>query len=164
MIVLDTNTISEPLRQAPAASVLHWLNRQIWRSLFLTAVTVRELEFGARTLPEGARRTRLLECIRRICDEDFAERGLPFDKAAALAYGRAVPFACSAGRTVSEADGMTAATALANGFGVATRDTSPFLLMGVRTVVDPWNSNTWTLVDRGSGVPTHGVHDYALDR
>lgn len=163
MIVLDTNIVSEPLRHAPAASVLGWLNQQASRSLFLSAVTIRELEFGARSLPEGMRRARLVESIRRLCDEEFRERVLPFDTAAALTYGRTVPVARSAGRTVSESDGMIAAIAMSNNFGVATRDTSPFLWMGVCKVVNPWNGRTWTLVDRGAAKPTHGAYSFVLN-
>jgi len=40
--------------------------------------------------------------------------------------------------SIETADGYIAATALAYGFSVATRDTSPFLAAGAK-VVNPWD-------------------------
>ncbi|MGE8634069.1 MAG: PIN domain-containing protein, partial [Achromobacter piechaudii] len=46
MILLDTNVISEPLRQTPAGAVIEWIDKQALDTLFLSAVTVAELRFG----------------------------------------------------------------------------------------------------------------------
>jgi predicted nucleic acid-binding protein len=45
----------------------------------------------------------------------------------------------SAGLAVATADGYIAATAAANGFSVATRDTRPFEAAGA-AVIDPWQA------------------------
>ena len=47
MIVLDTNVISETMRSEPDANVMRWLNAQHLDALWLTAITVTELRFGA---------------------------------------------------------------------------------------------------------------------
>jgi predicted nucleic acid-binding protein len=138
MIILDTNTVSEPLRPNPSSAVLAWLDRQPPSSLFLTAITVRELVFGVRSMPQGKRRDLLEQRITQLFIDDFADRILPFDTRAAIAYGGAVTTARSSGLTVSEADGMIAAIALATDAAVATRDISPFKAMAVRKVIDPW--------------------------
>ena len=40
MKLLDSNLVSEPLRAAPAARVIAWLDAQPLETLFLSAVTV----------------------------------------------------------------------------------------------------------------------------
>jgi predicted nucleic acid-binding protein len=140
MIVLDTNVVSEPLRAAPSPSVLAWLDRQPPSSLFLTAITVREMIFGVRSMPDGKRRDGLEQRIIELFEGEFAGRILPFDTTAAMIYGRAVPLARASGRTISEADGMIAAVVLASGAAIATRDTSPFVAMTIAQVIEPWRA------------------------
>jgi toxin FitB len=45
----------------------------------------------------------------------------------------------TAGQAIATADGYIAAIAVAHGFAVATRDTSPFEAVGLK-VINPW---TW---------------------
>jgi predicted nucleic acid-binding protein len=59
MIVLDTNVVSEVMRAEPSPSVVSWLNHQDASLLYLTAVTVAEIRYGLRVLPEGKRRRSL---------------------------------------------------------------------------------------------------------
>lgn len=69
----------------------------------------------------------------------FASRILSFDDAAAKSYATLRARARAAGQALAPADGYIAAIAVAHGFTVATRDTSPFDAAGV-TVINPW---TW---------------------
>ena len=59
MILLDTNVVSEPLRPAPDARVIEWIDAQVLETLFLSAITVAELRAGLALLPAGKRRTGL---------------------------------------------------------------------------------------------------------
>ena len=86
MIVLDTNVVSETMRPRPATAVLAWLDSQQTDQLWLTAVNVAELMFGVARLPQGARQLQLADAIAAMLDEDFADRVLSFDAAAAAAY------------------------------------------------------------------------------
>ena len=52
MIVLDTNVISEPLRQVPENRVTEWIDAQVLETLYLSAITVAEVRFGLASLPE----------------------------------------------------------------------------------------------------------------
>ena len=62
---------------------------------------------------------------------------LPFDLACTQAYAELMARARSAGLAISTADGYIAATAAANGFTVATRDSGPFKAAGA-AVINPW--------------------------
>jgi toxin FitB len=137
MILLDTNVMSEPLRQAPESRVIEWIDAQAMETLFLSAITVAELRAGVALLPAGKRRAGLQENLEKRVLPLFAGRVLPFDLACTQAYAVLMAKARGAGLAVATADGYIAAIAAANGFAVATRDTSPFEAAGV-TVINPW--------------------------
>ena len=46
MIVLDTNVISELWKAAPDPNVLTWIDAQMVKTLYLSAISVAELRFG----------------------------------------------------------------------------------------------------------------------
>ncbi len=137
MILLDTNVVSEPLRLAPDARVVEWIDAQPLETLFLSAITVAELRAGVALLPTGKRRTRLQQSLDKRVLPLFAGRVLPFDLACTQAYAELMTRARSAGLAISTADGYIAATAAANGFTVATRDSGPFKAAGA-AVINPW--------------------------
>ncbi|MGN2635183.1 PIN domain-containing protein [Nocardia takedensis] len=137
MIILDTNVISEPLRKAPDSRVVEWIDAQDVRTLYLSAVTVGELRFGAAVLPAGQRRDLLTRQLETRVLPLFDGRVLPYDSGAAAAYARLMAAARLAGAALGVADAMIAAIAAAADMAVATRDTGPFEAAGV-SVIDPW--------------------------
>ena len=137
MILLDTNVVSEPLRQTPAARVIEWIDAQPLETLYLSAITVAELRAGVALLPPGKRRAGLHENLEKRVLPLFAGRVLPFDLPCTQSYAELMAKARKAGSTVAAVDGYIAAIAAANGFSVATRDTRPFEAAGV-TVINPW--------------------------
>ena len=86
MIVLDTNVVSELMRPTPANVVVDWVDAQPAAEVFLTAVTVAELLYGVGRLADGARKTDLAERVEAMLAEDFENRILAFDGAAAAHY------------------------------------------------------------------------------
>jgi hypothetical protein len=137
MILLDTNVVSEPLRHAPEARVVDWIDAQLLETLYLSAITVAELRAGVALLPSGKRRTGLHESLEKRVLPLFTGRVLPFDLACTQAYAELMAKALTAGLAIAAADGYIAAIAAANGFAVATRDTNPFEAAGA-TVINPW--------------------------
>lgn len=136
MILLDTSVVSEPLRAAPEPRLVAWLDAQPLETLFLSVITVAELRVGVARLPAGRRRTGLSDRLEARVLPAFTGRILPFDLAATQAYADLMVKAQATGSTVGLADGLIAAIASVNGMAVATRDTKPFLAIGV-TVIDP---------------------------
>ena len=137
MILLDTNVLSEPLRQAPEPRVIEWIDAQVLETLFLCAITVAELRAGVALLPAGKRRSGLRENLEKRVLPLFVGRVLPFDLACTQAYAALMAKARRAGLAIATADGYIAAIAIANGFAVATRDTAPFDAADV-LVINPW--------------------------
>ena len=137
MILLDTNVVSEPLRQAPAPQVIDWLDAQAMDTLFLSAITVAELRAGIALLPPGRRRSGLQDNLEQRVLPLFAGRVLAFDLTCTRPYAELMAQARRSGLAISTADGCIAAIAAAHGLAVATRDTRPFESAGV-AVIDPW--------------------------
>ncbi len=138
MIVLDTNVVSEAMRNDPHPGVREWLNEQSADTLFLTSVTLAELLFGVSALPAGKRKDLLFKTLDGLMAL-FGERVLPFDTDAARQYATLAVTARGAGRGFPTPDGYIAAIAASRGFIVASRDVAPFEAAGI-TVINPWKS------------------------
>ena len=95
MFLLDTNVVSELMRDAPNPEVLSWVDEVPTRQLFVTAVTEAEVLTGIAILPIGVRRRGLAEAAARTLGSLFAGRVLPFDSGAAHAYAE-IAAACRA--------------------------------------------------------------------
>ena len=139
MIMLDTNVISESLRPAPESRVLEWINTQAIETLYLSAISVAELRFGAALLPSGRRKDKLQNRLEDKLLPLFAGRILPLDVTVTKTYAELMSQARMAGQSISTADGYIAATAAANGMIIATRDTNPFAAAGLE-VINPWET------------------------
>lgn len=126
MIVVDTNVISEVMRPKPSPSVLNWLNTQESRQLFITTVTLAEIGYGLRILPEGQRRWQLHSCFEQFIAEAFEERVLDFTASAAESYAEIMGHRKEIGRPMSLPDGQIASIAHAHGFAVASRNIKDF--------------------------------------
>ena len=138
MILLDTNVVSEPLKASCDAGVLTWIDAQIVETLYLSTISLAELRFGIAALPTGKRQDMLRASLEQRILPLFVGRILPFDAAASEAYAMLRARARAEGKAISPADGYIAATAMAHGLIVATRDTGPFEAAGL-TVINPWN-------------------------
>jgi len=137
MIILDTNVVSEPMKSNGSPAVQAWLDRQAVETVYLTATSLSELLVGIAILPEGKRKEGLDAALGELVEKLFGARVLPFDQRAAVAYAHLVGRARASGYPISVADGQIAAIATVHGFTVATRDTAPFVAVGV-PVINPW--------------------------
>jgi predicted nucleic acid-binding protein len=137
MIIVDTNVIFECLKPGRNSVVVNWLDAQIVETLYFTAVSLSELRLGIETLPAGKRKETLGVDVNALIANFFSSRILSFDREAALSYGALVGATRAKGRAVSVTDGQIAAIARVHGFAVATRDTKPFIALGV-PIINPW--------------------------
>jgi predicted nucleic acid-binding protein len=137
MILLDTNVLSELMRREPDPRAVAWVDAQPGRRLYLSAVTRAEVELGIALLPEGRRKDGLRGAAARMFAE-FAGRCLPFDERAASIYAVLVSARTRAGRPITVEDAQIAATALASGAVLATRNVADFLGVDGLTEVDPF--------------------------
>lgn len=141
MFILDTNVVSE-LRKAKAGkadrNVAAWAASVPANSLFLSAITILELETG---VLQVERRDPTQGAILRSWLDDhvlpaFAERVLPVDTAVAQRCAKLhVP------DPRSDRDALIAATGLVHGMTVVTRNLADFEATGVR-LINPWTATS----------------------
>lgn len=137
MFILDTNAVSELRkgRNVPsAAPIVAWASEVDEASLYLSVITILELEIGVRA---HERKDKLQGAIlRRWLDEmvrpTFAGRILPINEAVVL---RCAPFHVP--DKAPERDALIAATALVHRMAVVTRNVEDFERTGV-AIINPW--------------------------
>lgn len=137
MIVVDTNVVAELMKVSPDQTVVSWMNDQDSSTLFLTTVTIGEIGYGLRVMPQGRRRLQMEQGFERILAEAFAGRILAFDEEAARQYAEVMGRRQEIGRRLSAFDGQIASIARANGFAVATRNVRDFVECGVE-IINPF--------------------------
>ena len=139
MFLLDTNVVSELMRQDSNLGVIEWLDRQLATDVFTTAITVAEIRTGVAFLPDGRRKTRLSAAAERAFAEYLSGRVLPFDVDAASEFAVIAALRRSAGHPIGQLDCQIAAIARSRGASVVTRNTSDFEGCEV-SVIDPWET------------------------
>jgi len=137
MILLDTNVVSEPMRQRHDRYVQDWLDAQAIETLYLSTISLAELLLGIENLPAGKRRRGLATMLGEQIASLFEGRIIPFDIAAAEAYATVVVSAHRHGYAISVADAQIAAIAASRDLSVASRDETPFQAAGL-AVINPW--------------------------
>ena len=138
MIIVDTNVVSEALKLRCDPGVLSWLDAQPAETLFFASTSYSEILTGIAVLPVGKRRNAIHKAMQELLSTLFADRILPFEQNAAVVYSELISATRAKGKAISMADGQIGAVAHAHGFSVATRDTAPFLAMGLQ-VINPFS-------------------------
>lgn len=135
MYVLDTNVVSELRRPAKAhPHVLAWATATPLAHIFLSAITILEIELGA-LLMERKDMTQ-----GRYLRAWIEDQVMPGFEGRVLAIDTVVARRCAqlhVPATMSERDALIAATALVHGMKVVTRNVSDFAPSGVE-VINPW--------------------------
>lgn len=135
--LLDTCAVSELVKKSPSESVVDWFRVQSEDQLLLSVITLGELQKGISKLPGSRRKTELRAWLDRDLQQRFRGRILPVDAAVALTWGRIQGAAEAEGRKMPVLDSLIAATALAHGLTVVTRNDTDVEASGVE-IVDPW--------------------------
>jgi predicted nucleic acid-binding protein len=138
VIIIDTNVVSEMMRDEPDPRVLAWTTAA--RRLYTTAITLAEIEYGVARLPAGRRRGQLAATSASVF-ADFRDMILPFDARAARSYAAIVTDRERAGRPIASADAQIAAICACRKATLATRNTNDFDAVGV-SLTNPWQSSS----------------------
>jgi len=140
MYLLDTNVVSE-LRKSTSGkanlNVVQWASSEDTETLFISVITVLELEMG------------ILSMERRDQQQGLMLRSWLEDQVLPSFEGRILPIDIAIARKCAELhvpdkraerDAMIAATAVIHRMGVVTRNVADFDLAGVE-VINPWLSS-----------------------
>ena len=130
MLLLDTNILSEIIKPAPNPFVLEWADQK--RGSFgTTAICLAELAAGVAQLPEGRRKSRMVDAVDAIV-LPMLDYVVPFDDQAARVYGQLAATLKRNGTLIGAMDTMIASVALANDATLVTRNVKHFSLTTVK--------------------------------
>ena len=121
--LLDTNIISEPARPDPNAAVVDRMD-ELSREVALSAPVWHELIYGVERMPQGKRRTYLVDYLTEVVRPSMPI--IPYDRAAARWHGTARAALEAQGRSQPFADGQIAAVAATRSLILVTRNTPDF--------------------------------------
>lgn len=135
--LLDTCAISEYAKKAPATKVIDWLDEQDEASLFISVITLGEIEKGILKLRQtDPQRSQKLTAWLGTVEQRFAGRILPLDTAALYVWAQIAAGAGLTGQPMPVMDGLLIATAQCHGLTVVTRNAQDFALYP--QVLNPW--------------------------
>ncbi len=135
--LLDTCAISELIKPRPHPPVVEWLGSADESALFLSVLTIGELQKGVERLPDSAKKTQITDWIHRDLLIRFRERILTINPQIALTWGRIQAQAELNRQAMSVIDGLIAASALTYDWTVVTRNVADMKASGVK-ILNLW--------------------------
>jgi len=135
--LLDTCVISELVAKKPNPKVLNWVDSLKNEHVFLSVLTIGEIQRGIFKLPDSSRKTTLVNWLEADLLARFSGRLLDLDVNVLLQWGELVARLERMGRPLPAIDSLFAAQALTYQMNFVTRNTKDFLDTGIN-LVDPW--------------------------
>lgn len=140
--LLDTNVLSETVRERPNRLVTQWLDEQPRAMMAISLVTVAELQHGVLLSEDAEHQQALSIWIDREVLPSFSNRVLPITLDIAIHWLELLRGMMAARRrTQAPADLLLAATAHVHAMTLVTRNTRDFANTGI-TVYNPWTDET----------------------
>jgi predicted nucleic acid-binding protein len=135
--LLDTCALSEYAKKAPAPEVIAWLDEQDEESLYISVISLGEIEKGILKLrASNRRRSQKLTAWLGKVEQRFAGRTLPLDAAALHVWAQIAARSELAGQPLPVMDGLIMATAQCHGLTVVTRNVQDFAVYP--QIFNPW--------------------------
>jgi tRNA(fMet)-specific endonuclease VapC len=135
--LLDTCLVSEAVAQRPNEGVVRWLQTVNEADTCTSVLVVGEVRRGIAKLPNGEKKDRLGAWMQNEFLVRFRNRVVDFELPDALAWGDLVARLEHAGTPRPAVDTLLAATALARGLTLVTRNEADFASTGVE-LLNPW--------------------------
>ena len=139
MIVLDTNVVAELMRPKPSPQVVAWADGLDPEAVAITAMNEAEILHGLARLPDGRRKQELQQRWDDLLQALFPGRVWAFNSKAAHWYAQLLSRRERMGKPIATADAVIAATVLAHGNSLATRNLADFADLGLR-LINPWEN------------------------
>jgi len=136
--LLDTNVISEFANQQPNPSVVAWLRAHQGDVLFLSVVTIGEIQQGISRLPVSQRQMDLRVWLEESLLAVYADRILPIDTAVMIHWGTLTARLRKQGKKMPVMDALIAAIALQHNLTLVTRNVADFAHTGL-PLINPWD-------------------------
>lgn len=135
--LLDTNVVSEWAKPRPEPRVVRWLADVDEDRVFLSVMTIAELQRGVDLLAPGPKQDRLSAWLATDILERFEDRLLDVTREVAWEWGRLCARSQQRGQVLGAFDALLAATASVHELTLVTRNSSDFEGTGV-ALFNPW--------------------------
>jgi len=136
--LLDTCLLSETRRKVPNQGVVNWLESVDEDRLFISVVTLTEIQKGIVKLDEGPRRQAFQTWLDKDLSARFKGRILGLSQEVALEWGVLLGSNERKGEKLPLIDSLLASTAIQYNLTLVTRNTNDFGRMPVR-LINPWD-------------------------
>jgi predicted nucleic acid-binding protein len=137
--LLDTNVVSDLYKGFVEPPGYAFIDRVPSEQMWLSAITVGEIQKGCSALPVERKRASLQMWLDGL-EQAFSQRVLAFNVEVAHILGKLVARTNARGNDLGVPDTMIAATALHHGVQVVTRNVKDIKPTGA-LLINPWEGN-----------------------
>ena len=137
--LLDTCVISELVAKSPNEHVLSWIDGTVDEHIFLSALTIGEIQRGISKLPDSSRKDTLADWLATDLLNRFSGRILTLDTEVLLKWGELVAYMETVGRPIPAIDSLFAAQAMTYKMTFVTRNIKDFAETGI-DLLNPWQN------------------------
>jgi len=130
--LLDTCVISELIKPTPNPKVIDWINHRHESLLFLSVLTIGEIQKGIAKLPDSVKKTTLQTWLDHDLRQRFNWRILDITEDVAKRWGEIQAAAEQRAVKMPIIDSLIAATGLAHDLTVVTRNVADMTSSGVK--------------------------------
>ncbi|ETR70184.1 MAG: PilT protein domain-containing protein [Candidatus Magnetoglobus multicellularis str. Araruama] len=135
--LLDTCVISELIKPQQNKKVIDWINSCSEGTLFLSSLTIGEIQKGISKLPVSKKKSKLQNWLAQSLFERFERKILPIDYIVAQKWGEILSSSEKKGFRLPAIDSLIAATAIVNNMTLVTRNINDMVYSGV-SLYNPW--------------------------
>ncbi len=133
--LLDTNVLSELVKQTPSPSVLSWVDSVDNEALYISVITIGEIRKGVAGIQNVERQDKISHWLEVELPAYFEDRILIIDAKIADRWGRLQ--SKNQGYILPAIDGLIAATAHVFGLTLVTCNTKDFIHTPIK-IINPW--------------------------
>ena len=135
--LLDTCYLSEFIKKQPSQKVVYWSEQQQEHTLYISVLTLGEIQQGITQMIRSKRKTALEKWLDEALLPRFEGRILDISRDVAITWGQVQGEARRQGGPLAVIDSLIAATALTQNLTIATQNVANMQGSGV-TLVNPW--------------------------
>jgi len=135
--LLDTNVISETIKNKPSKNLHEWFEKISEEDLFISVLTLGEIRRGVELLDNIKKKSTLIAWLEKDLRNRFGDRILSIDNVIADRWGYSCAYSA---KTLPVIDSLIAATALTHNLKLVTRNTKDFVEIKDLELVNPFSS------------------------
>jgi len=136
--LLDTCVLSEFTKRKPDGRIIKWMDSIEEEKIFISAITIGEIQNGVERLPESVRKSERKLWLNTALLNRFGERILAIDQETMLVWGLMTAKLENEGHPMGVMDSLIAATVIKNNMILVTRNVSDFHVSTILQVYNPW--------------------------